>query len=317
MSTLLRAEDEPVASRADYWRHVVADTIAPMALQVQGPGDFHSQIHAGNIGPVQVTDMIIPRAQLTRSPSLIRQRDPDWYKIDLLIAGRLLIRQDEREAVLSPGDFCLVDLSHPCHWVNAPGRLVAVSFPRDMLPLRRDETAQLTGESFGPDGEVAGMVSALTRRLLRHLGTERDGTRLGIAMLDLLTVTLADRLDRAAEVPRQTRRRSLLLRVQSFIEERLGDPELSPQMIAAAHFISVRHLHALFADQHETVAAWIRMRRLDRCRRDLVSLVRPDQTVASIGARWGFTSPDHFSRAFRRQFGMTPSDARRRMPTPG
>jgi len=42
-----------------------------------------------------------------------------------------------------------------------------------------------------------------------------------------------------------------------------------PGTVAAAHYISVRYLYRLFDAQGTTVAAWIRPRRLERCRVDL------------------------------------------------
>lgn len=312
MVVQFRAEDEPVPTRADYWRHVVEDTIAPMALRVRGSSDFASRIRVGDAGPVQVTDLVVPPAELTRSPALIRHRDPDRLKIDVLLAGEALVSQDDGEAHLRPGDFCLVDLSRPCRWVNGPGRIAAISFPRTMLSLRDDDAGRLAGERLRAQDSGAPLITGLTAHLLEHLEADRDGARLGTAMLDLLTVVLAERLDSVDQVPVSTRERSLLLRIQAFITERLGDPDLSPQVIAQAHHISVRYLHRLFADQEETVAAWIRRRRLEHCRSDLRSPARREETASAIGARWGFTSPDHFSRVFRRQYGLTPRQVRPR-----
>ena len=58
-------------------------------------------------------------------------------------------------------------------------------------------------------------------------------------------------------------------RVRRYIEANLADPLLSPASIAAAHFISTRHLHNVFHEAGTTVAQWIRTRRLEGCRREL------------------------------------------------
>lgn len=310
MSTLLRAEDEPVASRADYWRHVVDTTIAPLALRIGGQSDFSSRIHTGDVGPVRVTEMLVPPAELTRSERLVRQMDPDMCKIDVQLAGSMVVGQSDREAQLDPGDFTLVDLSRPCHWANTPGRVVAVAFPRARLPIRQNDVARLTGVRIPGDDGIARLVSQLAGQLVDHIGDEADSARLGTALLDLLTVALAERLDRTESVPKEARGRALLLRIQAFIEERLSDPELSPQVIADAHHVSVRYLYGLFETQGETVAAWVRRRRLEQCRRELLDPASRMQLVSTIGARWGFTNPDHFSRAFRAAYGHSPSEYR-------
>ncbi|HEY6710607.1 MAG TPA: hypothetical protein VJB61_23800 [Actinomycetota bacterium] len=57
MSVMFRAEDEPVVSRVDYWRHLAEETVVPLELRVGGSRDFRSQIRAGQIDAVQVTEM--------------------------------------------------------------------------------------------------------------------------------------------------------------------------------------------------------------------------------------------------------------------
>jgi AraC-like DNA-binding protein len=58
------------------------------------------------------------------------------------------------------------------------------------------------------------------------------------------------------------------------------------------------------------VADWIRSRRLERCRRDLLDPALATRTVEAIGERWGLTDAAHFSRVFRRRFGAPPAEYR-------
>ena len=100
------------------------------------------------------------------------------------------------------------------------------------------------------------------------------------------------------------------MRIHAFIQEHLGDPELSPAAIAAANHISLRLLHKLFQEQGQTVAGWIRARRLERCRRDLLDPAQAACPVAAVAARWGFRSAIHFSRLFRATYGLPPHEYR-------
>ena len=108
----------------------------------------------------------------------------------------------------------------------------------------------------------------------------------------------------------ETHRRALLTRIQAFIQQRLGDPELSPGVIAAAHHISLRYLHKLFQEQGTTVAGWIRQRRLEACRRDLADPALASRPVAAIAARWGYPNASHFGQVFRTAHGMPPQEYR-------
>jgi AraC-like DNA-binding protein len=74
---------------------------------------------------------------------------------------------------------------------------------------------------------------------------------------------------------------------------------------------ALRYLHKLFESQDETVAARIRRRRLECCKRDLADPALQSTAVSAIAARWGLTDPTQFSRQFRMQYGIAPSDYRR------
>ena len=84
---------------------------------------------------------------------------------------------------------------------------------------------------------------------------------------------------RAEEATRLRTRAEILLDIQAFIEAHLGDPELDPDRIARASFISTRYLHKLFESEGTSVCRWIRETRLERCRRDLLDPALDDDTI--------------------------------------
>jgi len=313
MSVLLRVEDEPPNTRLDYFRHIVADSIAPFGVAVDAECELRAQIHTGPVGPAHIAQITGPRMKVFRTHRLIRAADPELLKIDVLVRGRTVFAQGEREATLAPGDFTLVDLSRPCRLAfEEPNDVVAVKFPRAALPLRHNDLERLTAVPISGREGLGAPISLLARHLAGRLADFRptEGARLATALIDLLVVTFAERLDRIATIAPGTRRRALLTSVQSFIEQRLGDPELSPSGTAAAHHISLRYLHKLFEGQGETVSGWIRARRLERCRRDLLDPTLRDWPVSVIAARWGLTDASHFSRLFRAAYGLPPAEYR-------
>jgi AraC-like DNA-binding protein len=124
---------------------------------------------------------------------------------------------------------------------------------------------------------------------------------------DLLTTLIAEHLGRDTADP-DAAHHALLLRIRAFIVSHLGDPDLSPESIAAAHRISVRYLHRLFQSEGTTVSRWIQHRRLEECRRELSRPGRMSPAVAAVAHRWGFANPAHFSRVFRAAYGMSPRE---------
>jgi AraC-like DNA-binding protein len=295
-----------VASRSEYWRHVLSEVYAPL----EPWGSLPDRLVLGRAGPFSVG--AISRAGqggAKRTTVHVRGADTGLWEVEVLDRGHRVIQQGEREVVLRPGDLTLVDLSRPATWMSSGARYVAAVFPRSLLPLRDADLVRLTGLRVPGDGGAAALISSLARQLPEHLDgcSERGGARLAGAVLDLLVVALADTLERTAEILPETRQRALLRRTYALIEQRLGDPDLSPAVLAADQFVSVRSLHKLFETQQTTVAEWIRQRRLERCARDLLDPALAGEPIGAIGARWGITNQAHFSRLFRAHYDVTPS----------
>lgn len=313
MSVMWRARDVPRPERVYYMRDAAANAIVPLDLWYEDKEqDFDGWIRAADLGPVRFVHTSAPRGRVARTPTLIRRSDPELYWMSWQLRERCVVEQNDRQAGLGPGDFALVDLSLPCGVTGSFLETAHLVFPRAMLPLGRQETGGLAGMALAGRARGA-LITSLVRQLARDLdacnGAGAD--RIGTALLDLVTATLLTRLGRGEAIPRPTGIRALSLRIHTFIEERLGDPQLSPSMIAAAHFISTRYLHRLFEYEGKTVSAWVRSRRLERCRRDLLDPAMLSRPVATIAMRWGFTDPGYFSRVFREVYGLPPGEYRR------
>ena len=93
-----------------------------------------------------------------------------------------------------------------------------------------------------------------------------------------------------------------------FIEEHLSEP-ITIADIAAAGGTGVRSLEQGFHDQLScTPSIYLRDRRLDRARLDLVDAAPLDHvTVTDVAVRWGFTHLGRFASSYRRRFGESPS----------
>jgi len=318
VSATFRIADAPSVSRKDYWHHVVTSALGPLDLRIESSLDADDELTLGAVGGVRVGVLDAGAAEVRRAPRHIKQSDPDMCKVDVLVDGAGVIQQDDREAALRPGDLTLVDLARPATWAMERSHVIAIVFPRALLPLRSDELAMLTAVKVPGRQGLGALASAMAMRMPEHLD-DRDGgstlawsvgARLGTAVLDLLAVAFAERLDRDEVVPVDTRQRALLHRINVFVDDHLADPELSPRGIAAAHHVSVRYLYKIFETQETTVAGWIRRRRLERARRDLRDPALHDRSITAIAARWGFSSPAHFNRAFRKAYGVTPGECR-------
>jgi AraC-like DNA-binding protein len=228
-----------------------------------------------------------------------------------MLAGTGLLIQDDREAVLEAGDLAVYDTDRPYSLVfDADFRTMVVMFPKHLISLPSTMIGQLTAVRISGQEGLGGMVVPYLTQLAGNLdqlaGT--TGARLAHSALDLVTTVFTRELglDGVSADPH----RALVQRIRGYIDRNLASTDLGPASIASAHYISTRHLHGLFQEQGVTVSTWIRTRRLEQCRRDLLDPMLADRPVAAIAARWGFVDAAHFSRAFKSAFGVSPSEYR-------
>jgi len=98
-------------------------------------------------------------------------------------------------------------------------------------------------------------------------------------------------------------------RVLDHIDANLAGP-LDLEMLASVANFSAWHFHRIFrAMTGETLADWVRRRRLEIAAGRLIT--SPSQASSVIGLDVGFASPEVFTRAFRAHFKVTPTAWRR------
>ena len=318
MSTLIHTDDVSPADRLDYVQEITAATWVPMECRAE-TGTYWGVFRASGLGAMQVVVMDILPITVRRTPELISQADPDYLKLLLVCGeGSTVVTQEGRQARISAAEFTLYDTRRPYQvecavGQDGPTRLLTFMFPPSLLPLPRSRVPGLTALRIPATTGLGDLTAQFLLQLARNVDhySPSEAARLSTAALEVLATRLAHELDFDNWESPEARRHALLTTVQGFIQQHLGDPQLSPGAIAAAHHISLRSLHQLFHDEGLTVAGWIRQRRLERCRRDLADPALAARPVAAIAATWGFTSAADFSRAFRAAHGLPPAEYRR------
>ncbi|HEY7488145.1 MAG TPA: helix-turn-helix domain-containing protein [Streptosporangiaceae bacterium] len=321
MSILIRNDHLPEGERFECWREVACQVrLAAVEVESDHQAHFRFALRYSDLGATRVSVFTVTPYRVLRTPKLIRRSDPERLSIGMVLRGHgSIVSQSGRQARIPSSAFTLYDNSRPYTIDLAPAtgagaaRGLILNFPRTLLPLPPDKVNDLTALTM-PAGPGIG---ALTARLLVQLTTGMDhytpaeAARLSTAALDVLATRLAHELDGDRWVAPETHRRALQVRIHAFIQQHLGDPDLTPAAIAEVHHISLRLLHKLFHEQGETVAGWIRARRLEACRRDLIDPTQVGLPVAAVAARWGFQNAIHFSRLFRATYGLPPREYRR------
>jgi transcriptional regulator GlxA family with amidase domain len=95
------------------------------------------------------------------------------------------------------------------------------------------------------------------------------------------------------------------------VEQRMGDEKFGTEQLREELSMSRTQLHRkLTALTSQSAGDFIRYIRLHRAKQLLEQNVG---TVAEIGFQVGFGSPAYFTKCFREQFGVVPSEARKKI----
>lgn len=294
------------------FRSAMAGIIPLLTLTPAEPDTFRGRQRRAGVDEVSVVDVEASAHTAMRTVEHIAREPGRMVKLSTMIVGRGVFEQDGRRADVGPGDVVVYD-SHRPYSILFEGdvHMRVILFPYSYLDLPPATLARVTAVRFPADEGLGHVVNPFLAQLGASIA-DLDGphaSRLVRSALDLLVTMLSDQVRRSH--PDSGARGDLVTQVRAWVEEHLGDPDLSPATVAAAHHVSTRHLHAMFAQEDLTVAAWIRARRLERIRRDLCDPLLADQTISAIATRYGMPDAAHVSRVFKAEYGVSPSAYRR------
>ena len=275
----------------------------------------------GTINPIGDLVVILGNTsaiKMERTPSLVRDATEPCVLVCVQLTGSRMIVQNGREAVLRPGDLAIYDSTAPYTLLSETG--VSGAFfriPHAALDMPHNMIRAACAESLCPGHPVASLTSHYIRRLAAdpELSTAANAELIARPSMELVRAVIATHLeaDRFAAGPLVA---TMQLRVLEYIRGHLDDPGLCAEQIAAAHYVSVRYLYKLLADAGINLGDWIRTHRLEACRHELAAISAPI-TIAAVARRHGFSNMSSFSRAFRAEYGLTPSEWRGRQPGHG
>jgi AraC-like DNA-binding protein len=301
--------------RLAFWSESSHDAYLPVQVRSPVGEQFGARMWGYELGPLRLFRIAAAPNTMMRSARAIAACDPECLHLSVVLRGQISAAQEGRTGLARSGDLISYETSHPVIFrADQPYESLVIRVPKHLLGRDEAQICKLT--AVGIPGTM-GLPRAAVAFFLGLAGgledptvAASDSTNTIECVLDLVRALYAAPADAVGPARLRTRA-EILLHIQSFIEGNLGDPDLDPERIARASYISTRYLHKLFEAEGTSVCRWIRTTRLERCRRDLLDPALADETVLSIASRWGLPGPQHFSRLFRSQYGCSPSDLRR------
>lgn len=295
------------------WMDVIRHRFVSLQIAQRDAGDLAGSVRSRRIGHMQASVVRSTPQTFSRTKRLASTDDHNLLAVGVVESGTGFLEQDGRRCEVAGGDFALYDTSRPFTWsLTGDWTLRVYTWPLDAAAVTDTESHSLTATticgSTGAGCFLAPMLASLAYAdaTLSPLSSARLASEVGE-----LSVTAAWEASHHHDCDQPDRQQ--LQNIQTFIEQSLTDVTLTPQSIAQEFFMSARTLHRLFARHGLTVAAWIKRRRLEACRRALSSPVARHLSINEIASRYGFVNPSFFSREFTVQYGESPRGYRSRL----
>jgi AraC-like DNA-binding protein len=288
------------------WREISYDLLNGLEVSISDETAFRSNLSHTQNGGLKIVRLRNTPHMGQRTPQSIRRNPSDTLSLVALQHGKAAIELGGQQVQVSPGDMYVHDLERPMRssgvgkdmveWVVIHVQRSALE---DALPVVN------TATSHKLDGSLP--ANRVLRSFMQALSDNADQMAKGttgafeLATTDLLRNALL--LNRDSD---QAQYAQALNRVQATILLRLREPNLDIQKIAQEVGIGPRTIYRMFQSIGTTPAKWVEEKRLTRIGKELRSPSNAGKSISQIALSFGYNELAHFSRSFKRQFGVSP-----------
>jgi AraC-like DNA-binding protein len=241
-------------------------------------------------------------------------RGIDHFQVALYISGGAEFVQAEQVLHQRAGDVSIIDMAQPNQTRERPGKDGAATVLTCMLP-RVLVSPVASGVIPLPPISVFGHDTAFGRLLgdfllgLRRCSCDLTYGQSQASVQALVQLVLGGSGHSASvSAPTHRSKQALHGEVKRFIEKNLGSDSLGVESLCRRFAISRASLYRLFGST--SPASYIQQRRLQRAFAMLISPAFQSWRILDVALECQFAGDAAFIRAFRREFGLTPGDAR-------
>lgn len=286
------------------WSDALTDLCGRFDVDPFEGASLDARINYTTVSRLKLCQIEMSQHRIAHSIARSRLSDHPYIKIVFQNYGISFFEQDGRHIEIGPGDCLAYDVSCP-HSIISPAltRHEVVIVPKDLLQERGFRSERMPACKLSARSGTGRIAHEFVHAAFGEANRLSAHNAVGVAdsLIDLLLLPLREAestIDRGGpEV--------MYIRAQAFIREHLRDSDLCIDQISAALGCTKRYLHMVFSDRGMTVSDYIWRTRLQHCRQELET--QAGKTITDVAFSWGFSSSSHFSRMFRKYFGMVPS----------
>jgi AraC family transcriptional regulator, positive regulator of tynA and feaB len=287
-----------------FWSDALADLCGHFDIDPLEGSKLDARINYTIVSQLKLCQIEVSQHRIAQTVSRSKGSKHPYVKLLFQTYGVSYFEQNGCQIEINPGDCLAYDVSCP-HTIVSPAltRHEVVIVPKALLRERGFQFGKMHACKLSARTGTGRIAYDFVHAAFNEATKLSANSAVGVAdsLIDLLLLPLREAdssFDRAGP-------EAMYVRAQAFINEHLRDPDLSIDQISAALGCTKRYLHMLFSERGMTVSDHIWRERLLHCRQELEA--HAGKTITDVAFSWGFSSSSHFSRVFRKCFGIVPS----------
>jgi AraC-like DNA-binding protein len=312
MQKLLRFSSDalPERDRVAVWTELFSRYVLGVQHQPIGDERFSQHATLRRLDDMSLALMSCSPFRASRTGTLLADGN-DNLNLIINLSGTMDYRQLGRETVVGPHEGVLISGAEHCvGGATGASRTLMIGVPRQRIAgVLADPEARLcrTLPASEPMRLILSYVQSADKFTFESPGlAEAFATHLQELML--LAIGATQHGEEAARG--HGLRAARLVAIKLDIKRLLGRSDLSIAALAQRHRVTTRHIQKLFESEGTTFTEYVIEQRLGEARRMLADQRFAGSSIGDVAFKVGFGDLPHFTRSFRRRFGMTPSEAR-------
>jgi AraC-like DNA-binding protein len=298
--------------RFDAWREELMLRVMRVDVSVPDRLSFRTRLRILTLPNPGIIERRTTPSLVKRTAELVRDGDDSLV---FSLPWRGTVEAGVRRVRVGPGE-ALVTSLHEVNIVGASDGFHGVSIRMERETARRvlPRFDQNLNRATPLDPAASALLRAYLMSLIAHRGVLPHPVA---ALADMqLRELLAHVFDPEGDLARAGVYGGVkAARLKAIVEEigrRLADPSLSAATVGRRLGLSERYVQQLLEGAGFSFSGYVRELRLKRAHQMLRDPLTRHLRVGDIAAMAGFSDLSHFNHTFRRRFGESPTDARRR-----
>ncbi|WP_420722421.1 MULTISPECIES: helix-turn-helix domain-containing protein [unclassified Hwanghaeella] len=298
------ASNIPFADRTDALQQAMGAVYRPIEITKRLSVGFSSKIRSREINGLSLIECRCDPCSGRRDRTKVHHECPS-FGIQIIQSGVEKIQFGTEQVIARAGDVIAWRSDVPYEFeVLETMQKTTLVVPWSDVASRIPRAARFRGARTTTNNGVGLLVEGLMQQMVRRIDDLRQGER-SSGVKGVFLAASAALLEGSVKGEKESLAEIHLEQIQQYILRNLHDISLSAETVARSQRISVRYLHKLFERAESSVSAYIHRLRLSRCKEDLLDPQKCHLNVMEIASVWGYTDASVFSKAFKREFGMS------------